>query len=93
MSDVCGEKKSESVSEKLLGIVVNNSATFKDHIHGDGENQGLLKQLASRVGMLKKVKRFLAPAKLRMVMDGVGQGVEHTGQYGRRDQEPKPNQG
>ena len=69
--DVCGEKKSESVSEKLLGIVVNNSATFKHHIHGDEENQGLLKQLATRVGMLKKVKRFLAPAKLRMVMDGL----------------------
>ena len=63
--------KDESVSERLLGVLVNNSATFKNHILGDADNPGLVKQLATRVGMLKKLKKFLPPAKLMMVMDGI----------------------
>ena len=69
--NVCGDVKQESVSEKLLGVVVNNAATFKHHLYGDDENPGLIKQLAKRVGMLNKMKRFLSPSKLRMVMDGL----------------------
>ena len=69
--NVCGEIKQETVSEKLLGVIVNNTATFKHHMYGDDENPGLIKQLSTRVGMLKRLKRFLSPAKLRMAMDGL----------------------
>ena len=68
--NVCGVNKSESTSEKLLGVIVNNTATFRTHLYGDEENQGLLKQLSSRVGILKRLKRFMPPARLKIIMEG-----------------------
>ena len=68
---ISGEEKSETTSEKLLGIIVNNTATFKHHLHRDDENQGLLKQLSVRVGMMKKLKKYLPPAKLKIIMEGM----------------------
>jgi hypothetical protein len=32
---------------------------------------GLLKQLSQRAGMLKRLKKFMSPARLKMVMDGI----------------------
>ena len=69
--NVCGDLKEESTSEKLLGILVNNTATFKHHLYGDEDNPGLVKQLSTRVGMLRRLKRFLSPARLKMIMDGM----------------------
>ena len=69
--NVCDEIKVESGSEKLLGVIVNNTATFRHHLHGDDDNPGLIKELSTRVGMLKKIKRFLPAPKLGMVMDGL----------------------
>ena len=69
--DICGEEKSESESEKLLGIVVNSIATFKNHLYGDEENDGLMKQLSTRVAMLKKLKKFIPPVKLKTIMEGM----------------------
>ena len=39
-----------TTSEKLLGVVVNNKLTWKEHLHGDNENEGLISQLKKRVG-------------------------------------------
>ena len=69
--NICGEEKKETTSEKLLGVIVNNTATFKHHLYGDEENQGLLKQLSSRVGILRKLKKYLPPARLKLIMDGI----------------------
>ena len=69
--NVCGEEKTESNSEKLLGVIVNKYATFKNHFYGDEENQGLVKQLSSRVGVLKRLKKYLPPHRLKMVMEGM----------------------
>ena len=77
--DVCGESKQETKSEKLLGIVVNNTATFHHHLHGDEENPGLLKQLSTRVGMLRRLKRLMTPARLKMVMEGMFTSTLCTG--------------
>ena len=71
---ISGEEKSETTSEKLLGIIVNNTATFKHHLHGDDENQGLLKQLSVRVGMMKKLKKYLPD----LWNDGLEQGVGYS---------------
>ena len=35
----------ETNSEKLLGVVVNNNLTWKEHLYGDNENEGLITQL------------------------------------------------
>ena len=69
--NICGEAKSETSSEKLLGVVVNNTCTFKHHLYGDTENQGLLKQLSSRVGMLKRLRKHMPITRLRTVMEGL----------------------
>ena len=69
--NICGVNKNESTSEKLLGVIVNNTATFRTHIYGDDENQGLLKQLSGRVGILKRLKRFMPPACLKTIMEGL----------------------
>ena len=69
--NICGVNKNESTSEKLLGVIVNNTATFRTHLYGDDENQGLLKQLSGRVGILKRLKRFMPPARLKTIMEGI----------------------
>ena len=42
---VCGEVKEESSSENLLGITMNNKLSWKNHLYGDEDNIGLIKQL------------------------------------------------
>ena len=66
---VCVEQKSESASEKLLGIVVNNNATLRNHFYGDTEHTGLFKQITTRVNILKRLRRFMTPARLKLIMD------------------------
>ena len=39
---VCGDIVEESKSEKLLGVVISNTATWHHHLHGDEDNAGLL---------------------------------------------------
>ena len=37
-----GDVIEESKSEKLLGVVINNTLTWKDQLYGDEENDGLI---------------------------------------------------
>ena len=37
-----GDIVEESKSEKLLGVVISNTATWHHHLHGDEDNAGLL---------------------------------------------------
>ena len=39
---ISGETIKESRSEKILGILVNNTNTSKGHLYGDDENVGLI---------------------------------------------------
>jgi len=55
----------ETTSEKLLGVVVNNTLTWKQHIHGDSENLGLLKNLSNRIGILKKLRKCIPDNKFK----------------------------
>ena len=50
---VCEDTVEESNNEKLLGVIVNNTLTWKDHLIGNDENKGLLNQLSQRIGILK----------------------------------------
>ena len=69
--NVDGDETEETSSEKILGIVVNNVATWKNHLYGDADNLGLMKELSKRVGMLRKLRRFLPEKKFRMVLNGL----------------------
>ena len=69
--EVCNEIVKESESEKLLGLIVNNSATWHHHLYGNQDNPGLLKQLSQRIGILKQVRRFMTDRQFRMVKNGI----------------------
>ena len=69
--NIGGEEIKESSSEKLLGVVVNNTLTWKEHIYGDADNLGLLKQLSKRIGILKKIRRFIPDNKFKQIVSGI----------------------
>ena len=69
--NVDGNTVKETESEKLLGIVVNHSATWKNHLHGDEENPGLLKELSKRIGILKRLRKFVSIPKFKMIVNGI----------------------
>ena len=68
---VCGELVTASRSEKLLGLVINDTMTWKNHLYGDEENEGLMKILAKRVGMLKKLRRYMSPQVFKQALSGL----------------------
>ena len=68
---VDGKEITESRSEKLLGVVLNNQLTWKDHLYGDKDNMGLLPQLSKRLGMLKRLSRYMSKSKLKYFSSGI----------------------
>ena len=68
---VDGQEIDETSSEKLLGVVVNNTLTWKNHIHGDKENEGLLQQLSKRLGMLKMMSKHMERRNLKFFASGM----------------------
>ena len=68
---VDGKQVTETKSEKLLGVIINNHLTWQDHLHGEtwraeGENsKGLIPQLAQRVGILKKLSSLASMKRLK----------------------------
>ena len=50
---VDGQIIKESSSEKLLGLIVNNKMSWKNHLYGDNNNQGLIPKLSQRIEVLK----------------------------------------
>ena len=68
---VDGDNIRESSSEKVLGVVINDVATWKHHFYGDDNNLGLLKELSKRLGILRKLSNFLPQRKLRTVVNGL----------------------
>ena len=65
------ERVTETTSEKLLGIVLNHELTWKNHIYGDNENRGLIPQLNSRVGLLKKLSGYMDKRQLKYFTQGI----------------------
>ena len=66
-----GREKVETESEKLLGIVINNSCTWKNHLYGDADNKGLVTQLSQRVGIIRRLKKFLPTPKFKQIVNGI----------------------
>ena len=68
---VDGNEITESTSEKLLGVTVNNMMTWKEHLYGDAENMGLVGQLKQRVGTLKRLSKYTSRKSLKMLANGI----------------------
>ena len=74
---VDGKQVRETRSEKLLGVILSNTMTWREHLYGEtwrteGENsQGLIPQLSQRVGILRKLSIFAPKKKLRIIAGGL----------------------
>ena len=68
---VCGNLKNETKSEKLLGITMNNQLNWKNHLYGDEENIGLVKELSKRVGMLRQIRKYVNNTVFKLILNGL----------------------
>ena len=68
---VCGDLVKETTSEQLLGVIINNTATWHHHLHGDGDNPGLLPTLSERVGILRKLRKVTPDRKFNQLVSGI----------------------
>ena len=46
-------------SEKLLGVIINDKLTWKEHLHCDNENEGLITRLKEKVIKIYESKRLV----------------------------------
>ena len=66
-----GKEVCESTSEKLLGVVINNELTWKNHLYGDDESEGLVPQLSKRIGILKRLSSKMSKERLKQFASGI----------------------
>ena len=66
--NIFGKRIDTSRSEKLLGVVVNQDLSWYNHLYGDEENKGLVQQLRVRIGMVKRVSRFMKKENLKQYL-------------------------
>ena len=74
---VCGKTVKESSNEKLIGVIINNKGTWRDHLHGFNNEEegikelGLIKNLSKRVGLLRNMRKYLSDNKFNMICNGL----------------------
>ena len=67
----------ETKSEKLLGVIINNEMTWTEHLYGetwrDGDKNasGLIPQLTQRVGILRRLSRYMTKTRLKLFSHGL----------------------
>ena len=69
--EICGKTILESECEKLLGILVNNAITQKNHLYGYQEHPGLLPTHSKRVGFLDKMRKYMTDSKFKQITAGL----------------------
>lgn len=74
---VDGKVVHETRSEKLLGVIINNELTWKEHLHGEKWREGnlntpgLIPQLSQRLGILRKLSRIVSKRRLKLFAEGI----------------------
>ena len=69
--EVDGQRIEETDSGKLLGVIINNKISWKDHLYGDKDNSGLDSQLKQRVGTLRRLSKYMSTERLKMMVSGI----------------------
>ena len=54
-----------------VGVIVNNTLTWKHHIFDDEESLGLIKDLSKRIGICKKLRKSMPISKFKQVVAGI----------------------
>ena len=69
--DVAGHRVTESDSERLLGLVVNNKMTWDNYLYGDENNRGLISKLEQRAAMIVKLSSVMPLSRLKQIAEGI----------------------
>ena len=69
--EVDRQQVEETARDKLLGMVINNRLSWKEPLHGDQENPGLIRQLKQRVGTLRRLLKYMSNEGLKMMVGGI----------------------
>ena len=69
--EVDGCTVSESRSERLLGIIMNNTLTWEHHLYGDKENKGLIEKLSYRASLVSKLSHVMPTNRLKTMAEGL----------------------
>ena len=65
--EVDGHRVTESQSERLLGIVINNTMTWENHLYGNQENKGLIPKLSQRANYIKRLAIIMPKERLSII--------------------------
>ena len=68
---VAGHEVKESNSERLLGLVVNNTMMWENHLYGNEEHTGLVSKLSQRTGMIKRLSKIMPKERLMVFAEGM----------------------
>ena len=69
--NVTGHSIEKSLSEKLLGLFINNTMTWQDHLYGKKEDKGLLSNLSQHASLIRKLSNLMPPEQLRTTSNGI----------------------
>ena len=69
--EVDGHKVNESQSERLLGVIINNTMTWENHLFGNDENKGLIPKLSQRANIIWKLSRIMPKERLNIIAEGI----------------------
>ena len=61
----------ESQSEKLLGMVMNNTLTWETHLTGNAEFKGLIHKLSYRAYLIHKLSKVMPKTRLKIIAEGI----------------------
>ena len=68
---VAGHTVKESESERLLGIIVNNTMTWESHLYGNDEHKGLIPKLSQRAKLIQRLSLVMPKDKLKILAEGI----------------------
>ena len=68
---VDGHGVTESESERLLGVIVNNTMTWENHLFGNEEHKGLIQKLSQRAAIIRKLSFIMPKERLRNISEGI----------------------
>ena len=50
---------------------MNNQLTWKNHLYGNKDHEGLIPQLGKRIGMVKQLSKYMSVEKLKYFASGM----------------------
>ena len=68
---VAGHEVTESESERLLGLTVNNTMTWEHHLYGNTEHRGLVSKLSQRAGLIRRLSHVMPRDRLTIMAEGI----------------------